>query len=379
LSDPSPILLFDMDGVLLQPRAYHRALRENVAYWGRQLGYQNVELSQMDVHAFESAGITAEWISSSLCVALMLEKVWRLEPLADIPADHLRSPLPSHDLAGPDFNAATQWLGCMNGSLTQEERCVTYLREQPIDHAVSDQLIRLVQGARFFKQSAVHRLQQELVIGSGRIRAVYGLDPWWDHPGYLESIDLPCLDQADIQTLLEKKSCGQFHMAILTNRPSTPPDGFFDTPEAEIGLTLIGLDSSPAVGAGLMGWLADRHGLNTNAYLKPSPVHALTALRVALGDPLDKAADQALTVLGNPRGVSAWESLHGRSVFVFEDASHGLLSLQQAAEQLSRLGIEMDLHLIGIAENQSKIETLASHGASVYAHIEPALRDLGFL
>ena len=50
------ILLFDMDGVLLEPGGYHKALTETVRLIGESLGYKNVELTPADIAAFEAAG-----------------------------------------------------------------------------------------------------------------------------------------------------------------------------------------------------------------------------------------------------------------------------------------------------------------------------------
>ena len=48
------ILLFDLDGVLLEPRGYHRALRETVTLVGQWLGYRRVTLTPEDIELFES-------------------------------------------------------------------------------------------------------------------------------------------------------------------------------------------------------------------------------------------------------------------------------------------------------------------------------------
>jgi hypothetical protein len=242
-----------------------------------------------------------------------------------------------------------------------------------------ERLSALIEGARNLKTSAVHRLQQELVLGSATVESVYGLEAWWDHPGYLQAIDLPHLSPEVRDHLLGKNDCGEAAMAILTNRPSTPPNGYFDTPEAEIGLGLLGLEALPAVGAGVMGWLADRRGQPTNHYLKPSPVHALTALLVALGIRLEDAAEQAISLVEGSPDLRVWLELDQCPVYVFEDASHGLLSLSRATELLGEYGIQPEIILVGISEDRLKAETLKRHGAKVYAHIDQALNDFELL
>jgi hypothetical protein len=262
---------------------------------------------------------------------------------------------------------------------TQQERCLTFLK-QAVDESVDfDRLRALIEGARSIHTSAFHRLQQELVLGSSTVESIYGLEAWWDHPGYLQQIDLPLLSPHVKDNLLSMCDRDEAGIAILTNRPSTPPDGFFDTPEAEIGLGLLGLEKLPAVGAGVMGWLADRHGHSTNHYLKPSPVHALTALLTALGIPLEVAAEQASCLVEGSPDLQVWLEFDRRPVYVFEDASHGLLSLARATELLGQYGIRPEMVLVGIAEDRRKAEALKRHGAKVYERVDQALKDLELL
>jgi hypothetical protein len=379
MSKDEPILLFDMDGVLLEPRAYHRALRENVAFWGSQLGYSGVELTQAEVHAFESAGITAEWVSGSFCVALLLVGVWELVPDAELPAQLLLPPLPNHSLTAPDFSSAIHAMGQIPGAHTQQERCLVFLENAFGRQPGFERLKTLIEGARAIHTSAIHRLQQELILGSATLESVYGLDAWWDHPGYLREIDIPHLKPEARDALVGKNGRGDFAISVLTNRPSTPPDGYFDTPEAEIGLSLLGIEDIPAVGAGVMGWLAEQHGHPTNHYLKPSPVHALTALLVAIGIPLEAAAVQSSALVEGSPDLSVWLELDRRHAYVFEDASHGLQSLIRAVRLLGAYDIFMEMTLVGIAEDRHKVESLQDLGAKVYARLDHALKDLALL
>ncbi|UCD42996.1 MAG: hypothetical protein JSV69_05180, partial [Chloroflexota bacterium] len=66
------ILLFDMDGVLIKPLAYHRALQETVRLAGIATGFGEVLLSEDQIADFEAIGISSEWHSSALCMAVMV-------------------------------------------------------------------------------------------------------------------------------------------------------------------------------------------------------------------------------------------------------------------------------------------------------------------
>ena len=55
------ILLFDMDGVLLESLGYHIALQETVRIMANSLGFGDLTLSADDIAAFEAGGINKEW------------------------------------------------------------------------------------------------------------------------------------------------------------------------------------------------------------------------------------------------------------------------------------------------------------------------------
>ena len=65
------LLIFDMDGVLLEPLGYHHALRETVRLAGETCGFSDVQLSAEQIARFEALGISSEWHSSALCMAWM--------------------------------------------------------------------------------------------------------------------------------------------------------------------------------------------------------------------------------------------------------------------------------------------------------------------
>ena len=66
------IYLFDMDGVLLRPLGYHRALKETVRLAGISIGLGEMLLTDEQIAVFESLGISSEWHSSALCMAMMV-------------------------------------------------------------------------------------------------------------------------------------------------------------------------------------------------------------------------------------------------------------------------------------------------------------------
>jgi FMN phosphatase YigB (HAD superfamily) len=79
------ILLFDMDGVLLESHGYHLALQETVRRMALALGFWDASLSSNDIAAFEAGGITSEWDVAAISTALLLETAWRDEPGLGLP------------------------------------------------------------------------------------------------------------------------------------------------------------------------------------------------------------------------------------------------------------------------------------------------------
>ncbi len=163
------------------------------------------------------------------------------------------------------------------------------------------------------------------------------------------------------------------HAAVIfTNRPSSPPDGFFDTPEAEFGRQVVGLDAVPIIGGGGVGWLATQQGLDLGQFLKPSGVHALAALAMVLMGDQAKALTAALGVQSGHSNPE-FDRLQGAQVYVFEDSVKGLLSASEACKRLAGLGIQLDLTPLGISPPGPKRGRLEEYGAPVFDSLSEAL------
>ena len=150
-------------------------------------------------------------------------------------------------------------------------------------------------------------------------------------------------------------------------------------PEAELGRRLVGLTSLPIAGWGSLVWLGVRLGIDPQRILKPHPVHALTALQLALGRPAPQALEEAANLgwLGKPS--PAWHPLHGARVSVFEDTPAAVRSLQSAQETLTSAGVEITIRCFGIATHPFKSQALEHYGAQVYPGLAEALSAAGIL
>jgi hypothetical protein len=370
------LLLLDLDDVLLFSRGYRAALRGAVAYFGRRLGYSDVPLSDDDVDIFEAYGLTAEWDSATLCISLLLAQVWEMFPGdATMLGDDRRSP-PSHRLPVPQFRSFISGLGTPNpgrhGPLEAAEAGILQ-RHHFLSTGQRTYLQELLRNTRSFEHSPVHRLIQEFNHGSRRYAELYGAQPLLAIEGTLVSLDRPRLDAAQRERLREWIERPEHGAAIFTNRPSTPPDGAFDAPEAELGIEACGLTNLKVAGGGGLAWISQQRGLRSGDLLKPSPVHALVALRLALGDSLKSALQASVGLALDGKPDSEWARLDGSVLHVFEDSAKGIRSAVAAVDVLRANGVMLDCALYGISDSPPKRTALASAGASLFPSIQDAL------
>ena len=67
------------------------------------------------------------------------------------------------------------------------------------------------------------------------------------------------------------------------------------------GVALAGLDGIPIAGYGELSWLYARQRADPQDFLKPSPLHALTVLRLALGETQETALTSAFDLIPGGR------------------------------------------------------------------------------
>ena len=376
---PSPkVLLFDLDAVLLTSEGYYESLRRAVELLGTALGFAPIRLSQDDIDVFESLDITAEWDSCALCAALMLDRAWEARPDLTLPE---RPPLdtpPRHGLPPPDFRSFALSLADGGGSIDQplaRARERLFNRGRMRSPSQVETLDRILIQARDTERSLTFHLIQELNLGSVLYAEHYRRPGGLASPGMLATRDLPTLSAAEHRRLEEWLGGPDRHAAIVTNRPSRSPGAMFNTPEAEIGIHAAGMDGIAFVASGALGWFAERHGLAPQTYLKPSPVHLLAGLRLALDHDLEGALAAAHARILNGPVDALWRGLDGAAVSVFEDAAKGVRSALAAKEVLAAGGVRLDLALYGITRSPAKARVLEDLGARVFDTLSPALEE----
>jgi hypothetical protein len=369
------ILLFDMDSVLLTPGGYHRALQETIRLIAVALGYSAQSATQEDIHQFEAAGVTSEWEASAMCACLLLKQAWAAGLEIDLPDGPPLPKTPPHDLPWVDLGAFLAQLSAANLEVKPLARSEQLIVEGVSDPRKAARLVELLRRSRRIDGSLTHRLFQEMALGSATFAETYGRPAYLGTQSYLTLYDTPNLSAATRRSLLAWLSEPDQAAVIFTNRPSTPPDGFFDTPEAEFGRSLVGLDSVPILGAGGLGWLSTRHGLDLGHFFKPSRVHALAALGMALRPDQEGALNMASSIERDEM-PGELALLDGGQIYVFEDSVKGFQSAAGARDRLAEFGIHVELTLLGINPPGPKRERLVAFGVPVFDHLDDALAQV---
>ena len=366
------IALFDMDGVLLQPGGYHRALQETVRLVSAALGYQPVSLSRDDITAFESAGVYSEWDTSAICLSLLLDAAWRFDPALELPRLVTVEPKKALSIPLPDFQAFASSLRQQEpSSMLPLARTESLLldRGNHLGALQRDTIRGILRNARALDNSLTHATFQELVLGSQVFADTYQRAGVLDTESFLLLYDRSMVTTAFKANLDNWLNLPDHRAAIFTSRPSTPLSAVFSTPEAELGTKLVGLERLPILGLGGLLWLSSQRQAGAQDFVKPSPVHVLSGLLLATDHTLIESLEAAAALALDGQASPAWDTFHDVELIVFEDSPAGMQSAKSARDCLSRCGISIRLNLYGITSEAQKASSLERQGAVVYPRL----------
>jgi len=353
------ILIFDMDGVLLEANGYHRALQKTVQLIADHLSLDGIQLSKDQIDTFESLGISSEWHSSALCLAFLETQLRAGIVPSSLDLSQLFSVLQSQPLILPARQRAEQAL---------QEICSDF----GVDY---DGVRLIIEASEDIERSLTMSWFQELVLGSQAYQGRYQKESQLDTPSYLEIHDRLLISPAKADLISNWSQNGGLGAAIMTNRPSSGPQGFGGSPEAEMGRDLAGMEAVPLIGYGEISWLAARTQNDPDRLAKPNPCHALAAIFLALGLPKEISLTASL---GNISSLDQTlvSKLQGKTITVFEDTPAGIRSVKEAAGLISESGFQVEVNPIGIAISKIKKSALEAEGARVAADINAALSGL---
>lgn len=371
------ILLFDLDGVLVHPRGYQRALSDTVGLIGAALGYVDVQLPAQLIDRIEAVGLTSEWDSSAVCVALMLTHAWPTFPELRFPQTLPLEPSAPHHLPPPDFDAFITAVGSMEDDRHARERAAERLLQGSALTGEQRQTLQMIlESARDPQRSLSFQVFQELILGSEGYTNTYKRPAHLHRQSYLISYDQCALSAQDHRRLLNWLARAEHDASIFTNRPSPWPDSQGGTPEAQLGARVCGLESLPIVAYGELTWLSARVGRPMDAFIKPSPVHVLAGLLSAGGIAPAASVEEALHLVRAGGDRKPWRTLDGAQVFVFEDSAKGLQSAQAAQDLLISIEIRVEMQLCGITQGSAKTMALEQAGARLFSDVGEALRTV---
>jgi phosphoglycolate phosphatase-like HAD superfamily hydrolase len=360
------ILLFDMDGVLVKPMGYHRALQEVVRLAGIKTGFGEVLLTDEQIARFEALGISSEWHSSALCFAAMVIA----QHGGMVIGDNHSSPM-ILTLEELFVEIAAQPL--QNSALHRAQAAVENLTAK---YGVPTDRVRdLVVESESIQSSLTLNWFQELILGSENYTNIYQRKPQFRTDSYLSLYDETKLEKSKADKVLRWAEGSDHGAAIMTNRPSRGPSDFSGMPDAEMGSRLVGLANIPVVGKGEILWLAANTDHRVENISKPVWMHAMAAILVASG----WSAEKSLKFVGEQPeewDTSVLNYLNNGRITVFEDTPSGLVSTHRACELLNDLNLGVEVRKIGVADELSKQATLSAQFATVYPDINQALASL---
>lgn len=354
---PHNFILFDMDGVLLEPNGYHNALRASVRRIGSTLGVPNAQITEDQIARFETASITNEWDTVAICAALILVFIWQINPairLNNALSQH--SPV-SHEV--PDFDHFLSLLtdgGSLPGMTAYNIICNLFYWLTVVQKS---HLKIILENCRDVYSSLTLPAHQETVLGSKVFQDFYGLEPKLDIEGYLLMFDRPLMTAQQHAALIDWLNNTSHFAGIMTNRPNRTPEEYLSAPEAELGVKLIGLESLPCIGSGTLGWFTEKYmGLPHHTLAKPNPVHALALLQRCLGRSQLDALQSAAALWQGKGDYSDWEELDGGTIIIFEDSVKGFISGHNSKNLLQGLGLNISMKLVGVSKNAIKLKAL---------------------
>ena len=382
------IIVLDIDGVLIEPLGYLKALQDTVLHFSRAMGVGDWPPTIEGIRAFEAAGLSSEWDMGAACVTLLLTERLLAQPEPELPSEWpqalaflgSRSCLLSNpEYAGLALDAGKEMASQQAPAQAVRAVLSARLRRDALGNtalAVLDEV--LLTRLHSFFDAPVTRVFQHMALGSENISETYGVAPSLESQSYLELYDRPLLSPRMCAELKAASDAG-CRSVLCTLRPSLAPDGEAArghglSPEAEMARDVLGLNGVPLIGRGHVRWLARRVGEPLVRLVKPFPVQALAAIAAAAsGSEADALlAAHQLYRGGELRGPLA--ELEESEIHVFEDTRNGLAAFERAYQVLRSAGGRVQLHSWGISGGiAAKGEALRAAGATVFQNVNQAL------
>lgn len=380
------IFLFDVDGVLIDPRGYKEALVATVDTLARRMGQPGMAPTDEDIAVFEACGITSEWDSAPMCVGQVLAAALAGQQVAYPSIEAAFEALGSNGLGieRPDYQALARRVAAHTPVGDQPTLTILRLLEELVDDR-HRQLLGAFLPRVWTLESLTTRTFQHYSLGSERYRTTTGQPADLQSSSMLLEHDSPVLSAAIKRRLAAAHDAGSVRYAIYTARPSLPPRDLSPDdclpatllfpPEGDLAADLIGLAHAPLIAGGRMGWLATSRGRDPAAYLKPSPVQALAAILAAVTGKEVASLKAAVDLVEDRTRTALFDDLPGWPwrIIVFEDSAGGIVAARQAVDLLREVGLPVTFDGVGVATQASKRAALAEVAGRIVADINAGL------
>ena len=397
MNEEKQFLLLDVDGVLLDSRGYYLAYLNTATHFIHQFGQPEVEVVSDVWEAYLAEGITAEWDMVPLTLLSFLDMYY--SDTGETPSTDCFTGA-CNSIRYTDRKEFTErllsYIPKFGKLIVPNTLVFDGIRDALLNG--SDALPRL-RGTDVLKTMLADTLNPHTcpffallmtnLLGSATFRSFYGIEPPVEMVSLLETADKKLISEANRELLPTLPAQG-IYPAVMTYRPTLLPrtegDGnrssayFVNTPEGECALRLLGWDDGriPIIGAGSLCWIEEKYQLPRETYVKPHPVHALSAMLYTLCGSETEALELARALCGDEphADVSRVYELLPKStpvrLSVFEDSVSGIGSCANAAEVLRKHGYTVRADLNGIKTTPAKNQRLLDAGATLYDNFNDA-------
>ena len=392
------IVLFDIDGVMVNPRGYRESVKATLKYFFRKMDLIN-NLPGDDIPAlFESVGITSEWDMIPICLAIAIDTV--LEKVKDnnvflTDFDQTFEYIKNIKKSNLEIDYATYINGISNQILNGNVPPGTLLSDivhgkfaNPFNYLSKHPIFsELFLNTRDIHKSLTLQVFQNYVLGNDLFKEVYNKEPVINSSSYLRNYDIPKLNPENNRKICKLLEEGIMNFAIYTARPSLAPRevedcGYGYSPEAEIAVELNKLIGLPLIGLGKVSYIAQENGINPEELIKPSPYQALAGIFAALTKNELFALELAFDLLYKKENAKILDLFKSSNVdqdgmiidlHIFEDSMSGIQAGKEASDVLLSVGVKTNFHAWGISQDLIKSNVLKNNGISVYKDINAAL------
>jgi hypothetical protein len=386
------LLLFDVDGVLIEDGGYFAALMATLNYFNELMGAAPIVFGLPDRDQFQSRGYVNEWDLCPLCAGILIvetlarqpDLILCLAPFEDFLRQFSGVNVPQlKDVAWPYLEQIDR----LQGKPVERARdmllnALAQLSLRADTRSATENLLReMFSQTHDVDRAPVTQIFQEFVIGSRLYAESYQLPPRFSAPSVLATEDRSLISAAAQAKLAEWATTDRVKVCVYTARPSLPPADDPDhiphlgySPEAELGMQLLGMDY-PLIATCRVQWLAAKVNVPFESVTKPAPIQALAAIGAALTheEANSLLAAQALVARGKLIGPLAHLKDCTTHVWIVEDGILGMQATHGAIDLLQRSGLDVHAHAIGIAAVGPKADALAPLSERVLPDVNAAL------